>query len=86
MTDKPDGEEPQRHSPACRRCGSEMRKGFIADHGDADFVFQLRWHPGVPHSWSFAEFFKFRHKRTAQGLEANIYRCDSCGCLEFFAP
>jgi hypothetical protein len=91
MADKPDAESIQTRWPACRRCGSEMQEGLLADHGEADFVFLLHWHSVVqsavsPKQWSFSRLFKSRANKDFEGHAVHILRCESCGCMEFFAP
>jgi hypothetical protein len=62
-----------------------MCQGYIGDHGDVGSVFQLKWHLGVPRSWSLLGFLKVERKGSDEGIVVDTYRCDSCGSLEFFA-
>jgi ribosomal protein S27AE len=86
MTDKPEGKEIERDARPCAKCGGQMRQGYIGDHGDVGSVLQLKWHPGVPLSWSLLGFLKFVREGSDDGIVVNTYRCPSCGCVEFIAP
>jgi hypothetical protein len=88
MADEIDGKELKLQSPTCMRCGCEMQRGVLADYGDVDCVFSLRWHPVPlptvrPSFWE--RFLNLGIKGKVGGFEASIYRCESCGRLEFFA-
>jgi hypothetical protein len=79
MTDKPAGKRPW------VRCGGDLRQGYIAEHGEFDSVFQLKWHPGVPRSWSLLGFLKFERKGSDDWIALNTYRCATCGYVELIA-
>jgi predicted nucleic-acid-binding Zn-ribbon protein len=71
---------------SCVKCGSQMVKGYAADHGNNSSVFGTMWFDGEPEQ---AKLFGLTgdnltvdrsQKKTVRGL-----RCTRCGYLELYA-
>ena len=65
----------------CGKCGGKTERGFIKDSNQS-WVMTSQWVKGKP-EMSFFGNIKTEGKRH---FEVVVYRCESCGFLEQYAP
>ena len=69
-----------RPAPNCARCGTAMQAGFVP-HGTTRGLLASEWYAGT---MSFGAFGTVKVPDSSK-YTVTVYRCPTCGRLEFFA-
>jgi DNA-directed RNA polymerase subunit RPC12/RpoP len=70
----------------CVKCGSEMVKGYAADHGNNSAVFKTMWFDGEPEQAKLLGLTGDNIKvDRSQRKAVRGLRCTGCGYLELYA-
>jgi hypothetical protein len=67
----------------CPKCRGQLVRGFIPDYSHAAILVG-RWHEGTPRK-SFFGWWRCMKAPKSDGLPVGVYRCSTCGYLEFYA-
>ncbi len=71
--------------PTCPKCGSPMELGYIPDYAHGA-VLLGRWIRGRPKPGFLSSLDRLRiWPPSARTVPIGVYRCQSCGYLEFYA-
>lgn len=70
----------------CPKCDGTMEQGYTADYGHGGTVFLGHWIRGRPSQAFLSMFDALRiTKPFGPFIPIGVYRCQSCGFLEFYA-